>query len=83
VGGWQCEADTKFRARDPEKVAKQKEETNSLANNFKGPAATPKADDTWNSFCAWRTKERRTVYPGQGQAVYFAISAREWRKRGA
>lgn len=77
-------ADKKKRKRDkpdPDTVAKQKEQNNANVDKFEGPANTPKADDTWNSYVAWRTKELREVYQGQAQAVYFTICAREWRKR--
>jgi hypothetical protein len=66
---------------DTEKAAQQKEAHAAIIDKFTGPAKTPKADDTWNTFVAWRVKELREGYPGQVQAVYFGICAKEWRTR--
>ena len=66
---------------DADTIAKQKEENQATVDQFQGPANSPKPDDTWNSFVAWRTKELREAYAGKAQAVYFGICAKEWRAR--
>jgi hypothetical protein len=66
---------------DAETAAQQKEAHAASIDKFTGPEKTPAPKDTWNTFVAWRSKELREGYPGQVQAVYFGICAREWRKR--